>query len=200
MKNAFLWLSLCGLLLTGAACKERHLTDAPNLLLITIDTARADYFGCYGSPDVSTPHIDRLAAAGVRFGRNVAPSQCTNLAQPIDGRNLTPMFSNPHYRNHEYVISEAVNGVIRAIYREGYKFMKPYPTDWALKQSRLYRAWDDYGESRDLKDQEPARARQLEAALEEWLKRAKSMALPSQQPRKLDPKTRKALKTLGYID
>jgi hypothetical protein len=43
MKKVLLWMSLCGLLLVGAACKERHLSDAPNLLLITIDTARADY-------------------------------------------------------------------------------------------------------------------------------------------------------------
>ncbi len=37
-----------------------------NLLLITIDTLRADRLGCYGS-SVRTPHIDALAASGVRF-------------------------------------------------------------------------------------------------------------------------------------
>ena len=37
-----------------------------NVLLITIDTLRADALGCYGGP-AATPTLDRLAADGVRF-------------------------------------------------------------------------------------------------------------------------------------
>jgi choline-sulfatase len=33
----------------------------PNLLLITVDTPRADYLGAYGSSAARTPHIGRLA-------------------------------------------------------------------------------------------------------------------------------------------
>jgi arylsulfatase A-like enzyme/Flp pilus assembly protein TadD len=39
---------------------------AQNVLLITIDTLRADALGCYGGP-AATPALDRLAAEGVRF-------------------------------------------------------------------------------------------------------------------------------------
>src|SRR3954462_14649199 len=38
-----------------------------DVVLVTIDTLRADALGCYGKTDVETPWIDRLAAAGVRF-------------------------------------------------------------------------------------------------------------------------------------
>jgi arylsulfatase A-like enzyme/Tfp pilus assembly protein PilF len=38
-----------------------------NVILITIDTLRADRLGCYGSKQVFTPAIDRLASEGVRF-------------------------------------------------------------------------------------------------------------------------------------
>lgn len=38
-----------------------------NVLLITIDTLRADALGSYGKPDAGTPWLDRLAAGGVRF-------------------------------------------------------------------------------------------------------------------------------------
>ena len=38
-----------------------------NVLLLTIDTLRADHLGCYGYHGVETPHIDRLAEDGVLF-------------------------------------------------------------------------------------------------------------------------------------
>ncbi len=39
----------------------------PNLLLVTVDTVRADHLGCYGDRDAVTPTFDRLAAEGIRF-------------------------------------------------------------------------------------------------------------------------------------
>ncbi|MCG3178734.1 MAG: Photosystem I assembly protein Ycf3 [Phycisphaerae bacterium] len=41
----------------------------PNVLLITLDTTRADRLGCYGHAAARTPALDSLAAAGVRFAR-----------------------------------------------------------------------------------------------------------------------------------
>jgi len=48
---------------------------AQNLLLVTIDTLRADRLGCYGYELAETPNIDALAAGGVRFEevQSVAP-------------------------------------------------------------------------------------------------------------------------------
>jgi arylsulfatase A-like enzyme/Tfp pilus assembly protein PilF len=46
-----------------AGCTDR---DRPNVVLITIDTLRADRLGCYGFGLAHTPAIDRLAAEGVR--------------------------------------------------------------------------------------------------------------------------------------
>ena len=37
---------------------------ARHLVLVTIDTLRADRLGCYGSADVATPHLDRVAREG----------------------------------------------------------------------------------------------------------------------------------------
>ncbi len=39
----------------------------PNLLLITVDTTRADHLGCYGHQGGSSPNLDKLAAEGVVF-------------------------------------------------------------------------------------------------------------------------------------
>jgi arylsulfatase A-like enzyme len=41
--------------------------EKPNVLLITIDTLRADHLGCYGGESILTPTIDSLAAGGVMF-------------------------------------------------------------------------------------------------------------------------------------
>ncbi len=54
-----------------------------NVLLITIDTIRADRVGCYGYAAAGTPNLDRLAAEGVRFANAYAqvpltlPSHCS---------------------------------------------------------------------------------------------------------------------------
>src|SRR5271167_4759723 len=39
----------------------------PSLLLISLDTVRADHLGCYGYSRIETPNIDRLAADSIRF-------------------------------------------------------------------------------------------------------------------------------------
>ncbi len=38
-----------------------------NILFIMFDQLRWDYLGCTGHPHLTTPHIDALAARGVRF-------------------------------------------------------------------------------------------------------------------------------------
>jgi len=49
----------------AAGCADRG--SGPDVLLVTLDTTRADHLGAYGRPDVRTPHLDRLARAGGQF-------------------------------------------------------------------------------------------------------------------------------------
>ncbi len=51
--------------------------DRPNVLLISVDTLRADRLGSYGARAVETPAIDRLAAEGVRFEHAFSPVPLT---------------------------------------------------------------------------------------------------------------------------
>jgi arylsulfatase A-like enzyme/Tfp pilus assembly protein PilF len=44
----------------------------PNVILITIDTLRADHVGCYGSQQVKTPTLDALAVDGIVFERAIS--------------------------------------------------------------------------------------------------------------------------------
>ena len=58
-------LSLAAML---AACGESE-PRPRNLLLITLDTLRADRLGSYGYAAARTPNLDRLAGRGLRFER-----------------------------------------------------------------------------------------------------------------------------------
>ncbi len=49
----------------------------PNVVLITIDTIRADHLGCYGYAGVKTPVLDALAGEGVQFDYAFSPVPLT---------------------------------------------------------------------------------------------------------------------------
>ena len=51
--------------------------DGPNVILVSIDSLRADHVGCYGYERDTTPHLDRFAREGVRFDQHVSSSSWT---------------------------------------------------------------------------------------------------------------------------
>jgi choline-sulfatase len=51
--------------------------DPPNIILVTVDTLRADRVGAYGYRSARTPVLDRLAAEGVRFDDATAHAPLT---------------------------------------------------------------------------------------------------------------------------
>jgi len=51
--------------------------DHPNVILIMADDLGAEALGCYGSTLYSTPHLDRMAAEGMRFNNAYATPLCT---------------------------------------------------------------------------------------------------------------------------
>lgn len=56
---------------------ERRDASQPDVLLISIDTLRADHLSVYGHSRKTTPNLDRLAARSVRFDRPVTQSPWT---------------------------------------------------------------------------------------------------------------------------
>jgi arylsulfatase A-like enzyme len=51
-----------------------------NVILITLDTTRADFLSCYGYPEPTTPHLDRLAAQGTRFDMAISTAGVTPVS------------------------------------------------------------------------------------------------------------------------
>jgi choline-sulfatase len=64
-----------GALAVPVTSAQRPVT--PNVLLVTIDTMRADRLGAYGYAQARTPVLDRLAAGGVRFADATAHAPLT---------------------------------------------------------------------------------------------------------------------------
>ena len=89
MKKSITILSACLLLLAFAAPavaadkKKAPAAEKPNVVLIYIDDLGYGDLGAYGCKDIPTPHIDRLAAEGVRFTASYitnppcCPSRCS---------------------------------------------------------------------------------------------------------------------------
>ena len=69
-----------------AACGPR--APRPDVLLITVDTLRADRLGCYGYVRPTSPHIDRLAAEGALFEHafTTLPRTTQSVASIVTGR------------------------------------------------------------------------------------------------------------------
>ena len=72
------FLATCALLTVSCAPPAPDTPPAPpNLLLISIDTLRADHLGCYGYHRDTSPRLDALAAESVRFTAAYAPAPWT---------------------------------------------------------------------------------------------------------------------------
>jgi arylsulfatase A-like enzyme/Tfp pilus assembly protein PilF len=71
-------------------------SPSPNVVVITIDTLRADHLGCYGDQQIRTPHIDSLAADGVRFERAYTPVPVTLPAHTVLFTGTYPLLSGIH--------------------------------------------------------------------------------------------------------
>src|SRR5687768_6561160 len=67
--------------------------DAPDVVVISIDSLRPDHLACYGYPVATSPTIDRLAAEGVRFTQAVST---TSWTLPAHAALFTGLYDSGH--------------------------------------------------------------------------------------------------------
>ena len=91
MKHLAFFSLLCS---SAASAAER-----PNIIYIFTDQQTASAMSCAGNPDLHTPNLDRLAAAGVMFNN----AYCT---APLSGPSRGAMFTG-HYPD---AVELSVNG------------------------------------------------------------------------------------------
>ncbi len=81
------------LLLVTLAAVPTEAPLRPSVVLITLDTTRADHLGCYGGARTETPHLDALARNGVRFEQALSPAP---LTLPAHASLLTGLVPRHH--------------------------------------------------------------------------------------------------------
>ena len=114
------WLAIAALLL-GTACPSPPPADAPRLVVISVDTLRADRLGCYGYARPTSPNLDALAAAGTLVERVVAPSPWT---LPSHVSLMTGLYPHRHgVKNHDHRLRTAIPTLAGRLGEAGLKTM-----------------------------------------------------------------------------
>ncbi|MGE5360148.1 MAG: sulfatase-like hydrolase/transferase [Bacteroidales bacterium] len=125
----------------------------PNVVLITLDTTRADHLGCYGDADARTPAIDALAEGGVLFSQAASPAP---LTQPAHSSIMTGLYPAYHgvRLNGVTALGQGQTTLAEVFSKQGYQtgaFIGAFVLDarWGLNQG--FGAYDDKFDMRKFK-------------------------------------------------
>jgi arylsulfatase A-like enzyme/Tfp pilus assembly protein PilF len=116
-----------------------------NVLLVTLDTTRADHLGCYGHAAARTRHLDRLAAEGTRFETAVATAPIT---LPSHSSILTGLYPFEHgvRNNGNFYLAPRFETLATRLQARGYRtgaFVSSFILDRRYGLDRGFDVYDD---------------------------------------------------------
>lgn len=120
----------------------------PNVLLLTLDTLRADRLSAYGFHLPTTPFLERLAATGSRFERAYAVS---NITKPSHASILTGLYPKHHglLTNHGERLHTGIETLAERFRRAGYTTLAVVSTNLLnAERSGLGQGFDTYADVR----------------------------------------------------
>ncbi|MEQ8766599.1 MAG: sulfatase-like hydrolase/transferase [Planctomycetota bacterium] len=109
---------LVALLSLTLGCSQEP--DQPSVLLVTIDTLRADRLGCYGYEGADTPNLDALAERGVQFLSAMSQSQTTLPSHTTILTGALPPYHGVR-ANGLYVLEPDVETLAERFRAKGYR-------------------------------------------------------------------------------
>lgn len=139
-------------LFAGCGRRDRAADPRPNILLVTIDTFRADHLGAAGYPRATTPVLDALAAAGARFTQAI--SQAPETA-PSHATMLTGLYPSEHgvRSNGVHALPGDVTTFAERARGAGYRtaaFVGSFVLDRRFGLAQGFDVYDDAMEARDV--------------------------------------------------
>ncbi len=114
-----LLVSICVAALVGCNGKPEPGASAPNILIISMDTTRADHVGCYGYQEIKTPNIDGLARDGVLFEQAYSVQPVTLPAHTSIMTGKYP-FHHGVRDNNIYRLADSHTTLAEILTRQGY--------------------------------------------------------------------------------
>ncbi len=90
----------------------------PNIILISIDTLRADHLSCYGYHRSTTPNIDKLAAEGTIYRQNYSTGVWT---PPGHASMLTGLYVSEHGVYGERRLADEIPTIATVLKENGYQ-------------------------------------------------------------------------------
>jgi choline-sulfatase len=143
---AILGLALAALA-AGSLLVARREPRPPNLLVITLDTLRADRLGSYGYAAARTPRLDALAARGLRFAQATTVTPLTLPAHSSLFTGTFPPFHGVRDNGGFYLGAEQVT-LAETLRERGYRtggFVSAFVLDsrWGIDQG-FDRYFDDF--------------------------------------------------------
>jgi len=132
-------------------CEAEFKREKLNLLLISVDTLRADYLSCYGGKDVQTRNMDSLAKMGILFKKALAHNPLTLPSHINILTGVTPLFHGVH-ENLGFRLSEDVLTLAEYLKKYNYQtaaFIGSFPLDSRFGLAQGFDVYDDfYGEKK----------------------------------------------------
>lgn len=116
-----------------------------NVLLVTLDTTRADHVGCYGDARARTPTLDRLAAGGARFDQASTTAPITFTAHTSLMTALYP-FEHGARNNGDFYLSDRFDTLATRLHSAGYRtgaFVSAFVLDRRYGLARGFDTYDD---------------------------------------------------------
>src|SRR4051812_48876737 len=116
-----------------------------NLILVTLDTTRADHLGCYGYEAALTPILDGLAQRGVLFERAYTPAPFTLPAHASIHTGLYP-FQHGLFNNGMSRLKDSIPTLAETLTQAGYitgAFVSSYVLDKQFGLARGFTTYDD---------------------------------------------------------
>lgn len=119
-----------------------------NLLIITLDTTRADHIGAYGYDNIDTPNIDRICRKGVMFENCFAP---VPLTLPSHCSIFTGKYSIGHNvrNNGRYFLSKDETTMAKLLKQKGFHTYAVVAAFVLLSKFGLNQGFDIYDDSLD---------------------------------------------------
>ena len=116
-----------------------------NVLLISIDTLRADHLGCYGSKEARTTNIDSLARSGVLFKNVVSPAPFT---LPSHVSMMTGLIPPAHgvQDNGSFYLNKNISTIAEVFHAKGTRtaaFIGAFPLDSRFGMDQGFELYDD---------------------------------------------------------